>query len=671
MIFMSWLKDEIGLFFLNGLRTLLASIMATIYEMIGKMYGLFLDLATVDLLSSDVINGIYTRVGLLLGLFMLFKLLFSFLQMMVSPDLITDKQRGIGNIVLRVIVVVVLLGSTPAIFQAALKFQNLLLNNSVIEKLILQEVPTAELAQGKGNYLSWNIFNTFYYIEDPENNCEADEDLKYFENEVYKYGTYNLIRNCLYETYDGTYEDAEGNQYGEESVIHVVHLDGWTAIAVGIFVLWILLMYCISLGVRIAQLAFLQLIAPIPIISYLMPTKNNNLQIWFKQCLTTYLDVFIRIAIMSFVMLVIRLIFHDSVLEGYSAWVVLFIILGLLMFAKKAPELLKELFPSSGAASNSFGFGTKGRGAALGTAGGLLAGGAVGFLGGRGAGRLTGLVSGAFKGAKAGLSTQDGQVGKSLSGVVSNQRKRNAQKRQQAADGSTFMGRMKSRAATEFGFATEAEKLRNENKDIDENPIMVQNEKDGKVVDAVKAINDRAESKAKNTARVLEIDDEIQAKFSSLSGVRTAVQMAHNDEIKSIQQRLSTATTELEKNDLQNQLNDINTTIEVEVLNKENEIRSEINSLRGDKESAIEEEKTNYINNNIKTDVTLAKNAAIIHQITGKDVVDEASIKSVKKETEERIYTNAEQVEALKAKKEANEKALKKEEANDKYAGGK
>ena len=340
--------------FLTGLRTFLASISAIIYELIGDMYSFFLTLGRIDLLSSDTISGIYTRVSMLLGLFMLFKLLFSFLQMMINPDLITDKQKGVGNIIIRILVVVVMLGSTPAIFQAAFRFQGLILDEGVIEKLVLSKESNSNTANAMGNELSWTLFNQFYHLEG-DLDCSKDTGLELLQMEAELYGSYNLIYNCIDET--------ENTNYGlgdQNSDIYVVHWDGWTAIAVGIFVLWILLMYCISVGVRVIQLAFLQLIAPIPIISYLMPGKNDSFQKWGKQCLTTYLDLFIRIALISFIFVMIGLVFNDETIRSLKDnnglnWVMIFLVLGLLLFAKKAPELLKELFPSSGAASISKG----------------------------------------------------------------------------------------------------------------------------------------------------------------------------------------------------------------------------------------------------------------------------------------------------------------------------
>ena len=185
-----------------------------------------------------------------------------------------------------------------------------------------------------------------------------------------------------------------------------------------------ILMYCISIGSRYIQLIFLQIIAPIPIMAYLTPKKDNMFSKWIKQCTTTYLDLFIRIAIINFSITLITMILGENSIvseissSANNSLIQIFLVLGLLTFAKKAPDLIQELLPKSVTkASGDFGLSWKKRTDAMvggkfiydktkrapgfiagGTAG-LLVGGAMGAAGGKGFGsRLAGLASGAARG---------------------------------------------------------------------------------------------------------------------------------------------------------------------------------------------------------------------------------------------------------------------------------
>ena len=78
---------NIGLAMLSALRSFLMMINTSIYSLIATLYSLFIDIATWDLLeNSDIVEGIAQRVGLILTLFMVFKLSFSLIQALINPD---------------------------------------------------------------------------------------------------------------------------------------------------------------------------------------------------------------------------------------------------------------------------------------------------------------------------------------------------------------------------------------------------------------------------------------------------------------------------------------------------------------------------------------------------------------------------------------------------------
>ena len=120
-------------------RTIALALFDTLLRLIAALYDLFNMIASHRLFDDNVIQTIYTRVGLVLGLFMVFRLTFSAIEYLINPDNITDKQKGIGNIIKKVLIVVILLGSVHFLFNTAYSFQDLLLNdeNNVISKVIL------------------------------------------------------------------------------------------------------------------------------------------------------------------------------------------------------------------------------------------------------------------------------------------------------------------------------------------------------------------------------------------------------------------------------------------------------------------------------------------------------------------------------------------------------
>ncbi len=196
--------------------------------------------------------------------------------------------------------------------------------------------------------------------------------------------------------------------------------------AVGVATIYLLLMFCIDVAIRSVKLGFLQMIAPIPILSYCDPksSKDGMFQRWTKMCVTTYLDLFFRLAALYFGIYVISLVgsFRDVVTGDLvsNPLVNVFMILGVLIFVKKLPDIIKEIFSIKGDGKFTLnplkrigdealggkaiaGVGRKavGLGAGLGTAG-LV--GAAGFMTGQGIhrGALGKAIVGGLRGDKFG-----------------------------------------------------------------------------------------------------------------------------------------------------------------------------------------------------------------------------------------------------------------------------
>ena len=66
---------------------------------------------------------------------------------------------------------------------------------------------------------------------------------------------------------------------------------------VGVVVVLLLINFCMDVGLRSIKLSFLQLVAPIPILSYVDPKsgKDGLFKKWYEMCFKTFLSLFIRI----------------------------------------------------------------------------------------------------------------------------------------------------------------------------------------------------------------------------------------------------------------------------------------------------------------------------------------------------------------------------------------
>lgn len=441
-------------------RQLMLTLSTIVCELIIFVSDLFVRLGKAQILTTSQINEIYSRVALILGVFMLFKLTFSFIKYLIDPETVMDKSKGAAKIVVKAVVVVALLGLNPFIFQQAFKLQEVILDSNIIGKVIMASDASNDVSNF-GQELSLYLFTSFYSAEPGyEQACEEVEGdfIQELKDEIKYNHTFTTAHKCLNQEMSGG-----GLAYRDGYVVNF-KWHGLILLAVSLLVLYILVSYCFSVGVRVVQLAFLQLIAPIPILSYLGEDKEGAFSNWIKRCVSTFIDLFIRMAIIYFVVFIIGLLMNtDS--DSYNLFLIttddptgflktlltIILILGLLAFAKKAPDLLKELLPKSIGNNIGFGIGFKnndafrmGAGAVAGTAVGLIGG----ALGGKGISRFTGALGGAISGVARGTS---GAAGGKWNAGVKNQQKANLTRAQRITAGTPWTERAGDTLRGAFG----------------------------------------------------------------------------------------------------------------------------------------------------------------------------------------------------------------------------
>ena len=434
----------------QALRTFSCKVATILYDWIIDLYNVFMYTARAEILSNEFIQKIYNKVGMILGIFMVFKLAFSLIQALVDPNKFTDGKNGFASIIKRSVIAIVLLGITPSLFRTAFQFQNLITGtesntDNLIYKLIVGDAPSHS-ADSFGHIIASKLYFGFYKENEPyklDNGIEIvypDSGGSVVAVDNYE----NLVNNVT----NGTKRFSDTVDYLSitSSGQYVIDWNGLFAIAMALVMIWILVTYCIQVATRVVQLAYLQLVAPVPILSYISDPEGA-FKNWTKQCLTTYLDLFIRLAIIYFVITVSTqileawddpksILYQSTGLPQDSStmfWVVMFLIIGLLMFVKRVPELLKDLFPNLGGGVASLGFSPKlpkevsgfAKGAATfgtGVAVGGIAGTISGIRNGYGVrGKIAGAFGGFNRGIAGGAKTK-GNIFKNVQGGMSSTR---------------------------------------------------------------------------------------------------------------------------------------------------------------------------------------------------------------------------------------------------------
>ena len=392
----------------NILRTILAGLDYVIYGLIKNVLFLTFDLANLTT-SSKILNGIYSRIYVLLGVFMAFKLSFSFFQYIVDPESMTGKsEKGVGKLISRTIVMLVALVGLPTILFGGGDGEGLIQRAQnaflpMLPRVIFGISEDSGVSASNGNNTEdiTNAANTmaaytlgafFAPSPDLDSVCEGQ-----YANTPYITSLDQFISNvnvsCRNTTGKG--DSAKYYKYSYLCLISTV---------VGLLLVIILLGIALDVGKRVFKMIILQAIAPIPIMSLIDPksSKDGAFSHWLKSLISTFLEIFIKLGLVYLVLMFIQYIISGGLFSNFpsfsgpngvvrSSFLFVTLIIALLLFAKEAPKFIKD---AMGIKDSGAGFG-QGMSAAMGAIGG--------FIGGRGlAGMATGAVAGATADPKVG-----------------------------------------------------------------------------------------------------------------------------------------------------------------------------------------------------------------------------------------------------------------------------
>ena len=382
-----------------------------IYKLIGSMFGIFTLLSDLRIFSSDVIGSFTRRVYLIISIVMLFLMAYSFLMVIINPENMTKGNTSVGKLVRNTIISLTLLVLTPTLFEFAYGFQNSIVKSNVIGRVIIGSNTAVDLSSASGQF-STIVFESSYYIKNPhiEGQEISEAEVAYYAAESAAIASNDVT--AFSDTIDYV-------QTGD------IEYNFFIAAVIGIVVLYLLVTFVFDVALRAVKLAFLQIIAPVPLLMYIVPGKEKSLSTWVSETLKTFFELFIRIAVLYFGVYIISVVL-STVKEGSILGYInnqgilvrnickLFIILGVLMFVKQAPQLICDIIGikhEPGLLSLKKRLKDSGLGAFTGGVLGGAAGAGLGVLGAyryakaRGAKkgeRAFGMVSGAFHGARLG-----------------------------------------------------------------------------------------------------------------------------------------------------------------------------------------------------------------------------------------------------------------------------
>lgn len=453
--------------------TILTSINSMVYGLVKSIFQVFMNLVNTTMFNETIIETFTQRIYVVLGIYMLFKLAFSLLSSIVDPNTLLDKEKGMGKIVTRTIIALMMLVFVPYVFEFALEWQD---NIAVaVPKVIIGNSvgSDSETMAKRGEELAAVALKAFFEINPECGDANAETELA--QNNLSVESTLDLAHKICPDS-------------GKTKVFRYM-FNGVVSLVVGIVMVIMIAGYCIDVAIRVIKIGILRIAAPIPIISYIDPKseKNGAFGNWLKECISTYVEVFIKLIILYFVVYILSGIATDegtffNFPEGSGAFVKLFLIIGAFFFMGKASDFICNILGVKKPESSGGLFkGLAGLGAALGIGAAGISGAMTNYRdaykSAEARGKpLTGLSKGkaiasailggglgVAAGAKAVAGTKTGKMGAALSAAY----KRNTAHTQAATGGASLTGEAGAYIQRMFTGQTSAEQLEREVSQLD------------------------------------------------------------------------------------------------------------------------------------------------------------------------------------------------------------
>ncbi len=324
--------------------TILSAIDNIFFTLVRDCFKLVLYLADVEIFSESVIKDFSNRVYMLLAVIMFFKIAVSTIQYLVDPEKLSDSTSGAGAIIKNAAISIILLVVVPEVFKFARAAQSDLAG--YIPAIIMGD-----------DYKKSSTGSNVADVTDQANRMTSS------------------VMKIFYTPKAGKTDFAYGKVIRldkfREQVIHdgcegfdIWHLDkyfstdscSWNyVIILPVVVAGLMIFVLVSMGIDIAiraiKFALLEIMAPIPIVSYIDKGGKGAFEAWLKEVKDVYIDLFMRIAVIYFIIFIIDKLVLDfdagnllkhmngegTLMKGL---VLVFIIIGLLLFGKTAPKYL-------------------------------------------------------------------------------------------------------------------------------------------------------------------------------------------------------------------------------------------------------------------------------------------------------------------------------------------
>ncbi len=317
----------------NIFRSLSFNITQAVYSIIPDIYNVFMDLASNRYFSEKSIKELSGNIYTIISVCMLFALGIKLLSAIVNPDVLDDKKKGAKKVFINCALSVFLIILIPIGFEKLYELQDDVVSNQLVEKLVLG-MDTSEQSN-PGQILAAYAFSSFCHPKD----TVSSEKIANSGGNLYNKALQEDIN--LISKLDDVINSKTNGEYDIEYNTLISPI-------VGVVLDYQLILLCMDTALRTIKLGLLELIAPIVLCGFIF-AGSDLLQRWFKEVISTFTLLFIKIGTVSFLIFGLSLLpdflnnFSDKS-TFYRGFLRVFMLIGLLQVIHILPDLIKKIF---------------------------------------------------------------------------------------------------------------------------------------------------------------------------------------------------------------------------------------------------------------------------------------------------------------------------------------
>lgn len=366
-----------GQFIQSILAIVCLAIDSVVYYITSVAFKLYLAISQFELFNTSAFDDMINRTYVVIGVISLFLVAYTLLTAIINPENASKGNKSFSKVVKNLVIAIVGIAVVPTIFSWFYYFQSVVLCNNTIPKLLLSTVDdSGDTVENTAKEFSALLFESFFYANSTSSvdgeavdSATAAKELRVKTEDPYNGEYRTLADNQTEDEYSlyNAYENAENGasffkafwpfifgDWGTNGIIDnsVQYLVILSTIAGG-YIAYVMISLCIDMGLRAVKLGYLELIAPLAIMTKVVPDKDSVFKNWSKKTVSCALEVFTRLFIVVFAVYLISMIKDMELISfgstvcgmkvGFLALLLrALIICSIFAFVKQAPKFFSE-----------------------------------------------------------------------------------------------------------------------------------------------------------------------------------------------------------------------------------------------------------------------------------------------------------------------------------------